>query len=120
MRKMFSENQIKNIVNQGIESGEIDIEEPLSEFPLSVDEGDDQYQLVIQYEDSNYMYITEDSDIFNILVKIIGKYLYCYNSGGYVIAKGIITNCDNDNGQAHTLIPSSIYSNAHHFKIFNK
>lgn len=118
MRKMFSENQIKNIVNQGIESGEINLQEaPNNEFPLTDGEN---YELYIGADDDEkYLIISENSDKQEYLMQILGKYLYGYNSSGELRVKGLILSCDTS-PLALTMIRYNEISDTVNYKIFDK
>lgn len=114
MRRMFSENQIKSIVNQGIESGEINVEKPLVEIPMITDD----YELSINLDDT-YVYVGESSDYFQYLLPLIDCYLYGYvdNDLTYVIKITII-----DGGQMRastSFLTSDVHENTT-WKIFSK
>ena len=64
MRKMFSENQIKSIVNQGIESGEISGGTKLYKHTIELEDADgNQYMFVLVNTDNTHY--TIDSSINN-------------------------------------------------------
>ena len=115
MRKMFSKNQIKEIVNQGIESGEVNLQKaPNNEFPMETND-----YLLIVGTDEDYIYITEENDNIEILQQIIGKCLYGFGSQGDLIVKAVILYV-NTNLTALTLLNSADMSGVSSWKIFDK
>ena len=120
MRKMFSEKQIKglavNSVNAGIESGEIDLSlAPNNEFPLETED----YELSINTDES-FVYISEHADNWDVLVSLLGKYLYAYTNEGTLHYKGLILLGDNLNITCNTLIPTDNLVDISTWKIFDK
>ena len=115
MRKMFSKNQIKEIVNQGIESGEISIDTPPQEFPMTVE---DEYSLTINADEST-LAIGENGDQLPILLSLVGKFLYAY-ANDILIAKALIVSCDSNSNLAFTNLDATIDGSVEEYKIFDK
>lgn len=115
----YISHSLSHRVNLGITDGSIDLSlAPNTEFPMTKS-GVTGYTLNVSI-DGDYVLISESDDMFNILRKITGKYLYGY-SGTTVVVKGLILACTNcDNIFANTLIPTDDLPEDVTWKIFDK